>query len=71
MDRQGDPLGGLVTRAQLLELPPFKGRSVKTILRYEAGGMPVIRRGTIRLYDLDAVVAWLRGDQQRSRRRVA
>jgi hypothetical protein len=55
-------LAGLVTR-QDLEAAFHCGE--RTIRNYEAAGLPVIRRGALRLYDIEAVRAWLRGDSPR------
>jgi len=53
---------GLVPRRQLLTDPssPFAGLSERTLLRFEAAGMPVIRQGRkIRLYDVGKIHRWL------------
>ena len=42
--------------------------STRTILRYELQGLPVIRRGRLRLYSVDAVRAWLLGERRRAGR---
>jgi hypothetical protein len=55
-------LAGLVTR-QDLETAFNCGE--RTIRNYEAAGLPVIRRGALRLYDIEAVRAWLHGDSHR------
>ncbi len=49
---------GLYTRAQIAEA---LGRSEKTVREWEAGGLPVIKQGGLRLYDVAAVAAWLKG----------
>ena len=55
-------LTGMVTRAELrAELARCTDR---TILRYERQGLPVFRRGRLRLYDVEAVRAWLRGERR-------
>jgi phage terminase Nu1 subunit (DNA packaging protein) len=49
-------LAGLITRDQLrAEL----GCSARTVVRHEMNGLPVIRRGNLRLYEIDKVRAWL------------
>lgn len=51
-------LAGLINRKQLAaEL----GRSERSIMVYEAEGLPVIRRGRLRFYDVSKVRAWLEG----------
>jgi hypothetical protein len=55
---------GLASREQLLTDPssPFLHLSKRTLLRFEAAGLPVIRRGRkVRLYDLAEVRRWLTG----------
>jgi hypothetical protein len=63
---QGSKLfDGFASREQLLSDPssPFAHLSKRTLLRFEAAGLPVIRRGRkIRLYDLAQVRGWLTGD---------
>lgn len=58
-------LAGFVTRAQLVaEL----GCSTRTLIRYEHQGLPVIRRGALRLYSVERVRAWLLGENRRRAR---
>jgi hypothetical protein len=55
---------GFASREQLLTDPssPFVDLSKRTLLRFEAAGLPVIRRGRkVRLYDLAQVRRWLTG----------
>ena len=58
---------GLVTRDELQEQIPGKP-SRRTIQRWEEQGLPVIRRGRLRLYDITAVRAWLRGERPARKR---
>jgi phage terminase Nu1 subunit (DNA packaging protein) len=50
---------GLDTRKQLAKT---LGVSEQTIRRYENDGLPVIRRGQLRLYDRQKTRAWLAGE---------
>jgi phage terminase Nu1 subunit (DNA packaging protein) len=54
-------LEGLITRAELAAELGVTDRTVRT---YEGQGLPVIRRGMLRLYDPERVRAWLRGDKR-------
>jgi hypothetical protein len=55
----GSIMHGIKTRAQLArEL----GKSTQTIKRYEALGLPVTKRGQLRLYDDEKTRAWLSGE---------
>jgi hypothetical protein len=51
-----------VTRA---EFAAALGRSVRTIIRYEAEGLPVTRRGRTRLIPIDRAIIWLEGGSAR------
>jgi hypothetical protein len=65
-DMHVGPFGGLVSRKRLITDPasPFVGLSERTILRFEAAGMPVIRCGRkVRLYDVTAVRRWLTSEE--------
>jgi hypothetical protein len=58
---------GFASREQLLTDPssPFLHLSKRTLLRFEAAGLPVIRRGRkVRLYDLAQVRRWLTGQAE-------
>ena len=63
-------LDGMVDRPGLQAQLPGNP-SQRTIQRWEQQGLPVIRRGRLRLYDIAAVRAWLRGDRQPRKRRAA
>jgi phage terminase Nu1 subunit (DNA packaging protein) len=52
-------LDGLDKRAQLAHA---LGVTQRTVIRYEQQGLPVIRRGRMRLYDRAKAAAWLRGE---------
>jgi phage terminase Nu1 subunit (DNA packaging protein) len=59
-------LAGLLTRVQLAaEL----GCSTRTIFEWEKLGLPVSRRGQLRLYEPAKVNAWLRGEMPAPRPR--
>ena len=45
------------------------GKSERTIKRYEDDGLPVSRRGNLRLYLLDTTRDWLRGKAMRRQNR--
>ncbi len=49
------------------------GRSERTIERWAALGLPVVRRGRLRLIDIERARAWLRGEPKSGtkRRRAA
>ncbi len=55
-------IAGLMTLAQIAA---DLDRSERTILRFDAQGIPVIRVGTLRLYDPAAVREWLLSQQSR------
>jgi hypothetical protein len=57
-----------LTRA---ELARALGKSERTIKRYEDEGLPVSRRGNLRLYWLHTTRDWLRGKTTRQRRASA
>ena len=59
-------LDGLITREQLAAQ---LDKTTRCIQNYEANGLPVIRRGRMRLYDVHAVRAWLRGELPKRRGR--
>jgi hypothetical protein len=44
------------------ELAAAVGKSVATVRRWEQRGLPVIRRGNLRLYEIERVRDWLRSD---------
>jgi hypothetical protein len=50
-------LDGFLSRKQLAA---DVNRDMRTILRWEKQGLPVIQRGNLRLYDREQVRAWLR-----------
>lgn len=60
--------------ARLVDRPEIArqiGCSIRTVLNYEDEGMPVIRQGRKRLYDLKRVRAWFErgtGSRRRSAR---
>lgn len=56
-------LSGLANRAQLARV---LGVGQRTIIRYEHQGLPVIRRGRMRLYDVEQTRLWLRGELPRA-----
>lgn len=67
-------LKGLLSRPQLRRELTVEGQeppSERTIQRWETLGLPVIRRGNLRLYDIEAVRAWLRGDRRQRVRGAA
>jgi len=64
-------LAGLITRDGLRKEFPEDPPSDRTIQRWEAAGLPVIRRGNLRLYDVAAARAWLLGERPPRKRRVA
>ena len=59
---QAGPAPGLQTRYQTAAK---YARSVRTIIRWEAGGMPVIVLGSLRLHDPVAVEDWMRTHERR------
>jgi len=64
-------LAGLLTRDEFRKEFKDDPPSDRTIQRWEAAGLPVIRRGNLRLYDIAAVRAWLVGDRHPRKRRAA
>jgi hypothetical protein len=54
-----NPVAGLQTRE---EFAASVKRSTATIRRWEAMGLPVHKRGNLRLYDTEESRAWLRGE---------
>jgi phage terminase Nu1 subunit (DNA packaging protein) len=58
-------LDGFAERKQLAK---DLRRCERTIKRWEDQGLPVIRRGKMRLYDIERVRAWLRGEDKQRRR---
>jgi phage terminase Nu1 subunit (DNA packaging protein) len=66
VDEKGSSvLDGLVERADLARDLKVCERTVK---RYEDQGLPVIRRGRKRLYDVEKARAWVRGTLRTGRR---
>jgi len=61
----GEVVGDQVTAGMLTrsELARQLGRSERTIIRLEKGGLPVFKRGTIILYEIERVRRWLRGEE--------
>jgi len=60
-------LEGLLTRDEFRAQLPGNP-SERTIQRWEKMGLPVIRRGNLRLYDIVKGRAWLRGEEPARRR---
>ena len=58
-------LAGLVNRSELRA--HLGGCTDRTIQRYEQLGLPVLRRGRLRFYEIEAVRAWLRGEERARR----
>jgi hypothetical protein len=57
------------TRRALADLQGKKTPiSLRTLYRYEAKGMPFVKRGVMRLYDIEAVRRWLLGEVPAPRR---
>jgi hypothetical protein len=61
-------LEGFHTRS---ELAADLGVTERTIIRYEHQGLSVIRRGKLRLYEVERTRAWLRGEVKRNRGKAA
>jgi phage terminase Nu1 subunit (DNA packaging protein) len=59
VDIEQQIFSGLATREDLAKA---FGKSTKTIKRWEAEGLPVLKRGYLRLYDPQQVHRWLCGE---------